>query len=433
MATVKQIIDEFCYRTGLPTVSSYVTNTTSTTAQQYVSLLRFVGESLLSKPYAWAVLKRSWMFVTQVNCRNYPMPGDFYRMLESTAWDSFNQWPMRGPISDYNYAIRSLAIVSLQTRKGFRDIGKTDTIFHGRVINEYNSNSDMYFEIDPAGANETNLCQYEYISKNWAIPKKWVYNTAYTTASPDVVSVNGNIYTCTTNGTSTTLGNPPPTVKNGFGQDGNSIWLNVVKSNWASTTTYAAGTYVMTSAFRYYLCTTGGTSSGVEPTSETNPVTDGTVTWENLTVPIWTSQTQYEYGDYVQNSTSHELYLNVSRVSDSSTSISGNYIPAWSYNTSTQVWQQTDGTVVWAHSPAAYSLRADTDLILFDDDIMVDGLSWAYLRMKGLEYTDKRNEWEDSVRSAAGRANGPTRINAADEFGDQFGMWPNTPAGSWDV
>lgn len=427
--TVKQVIDEFCYRNNIPTKSAYATGTDATSLQ-YVSLLKYIGEQLLSQPYAWVALKRSYMFVTQTNVRLYPLPGDFHRMCESTPFDSSNQWPMRGPISDYNYTIRSLALVSLQTRKAFRNIGKINGIIHSRIVNEYQPNSQMYMETDPAGANEVNLLQLEYISKNWILPKNWAYATAYTTAAPDLVNVQGNVYRCITNGTSVALPAIPPTLNGAVGSDGNSQWLFVVYSSWVTATVYSVGNYVKTSANRYYICTTGGTSAS-EPTAETSDVTDGTVIWDYIDAPAWAANTQYTGGDYV--SSGAYLYLNLSYFSDSSNSVSGKYAPAWFYNQTTQKWTIPDGTAVWTWDQQEFTLTADTDIVMFDKDLLVDGMSWAYLRSKGMSYEDIRRDWEADVQSAAGRANGPIRINAADSFDEAYDVWPLTPSGNWPV
>lgn len=432
MATVKQIIDEFCYRNNIPTKSAYATGTDAASLQ-YISLLKYIGDYLLGEPFAWAALKRSFLFVTQTNVRNYPLPGDFYKMLESTPWDSSNQWPMRGPISDYNYAVRSLGLVSLQSRKAFRNIGKINGIIHTRIVNEYQPNSQMYLETDPAGDNETNLLQLEYISKNWVLPKNWAYATAYTNSAPDIVNVNGNVYRCITNGTSAANTSIPPTLNNGVGTDGNAQWLHVVCATWTATTAYSVGAYVKTAGGKYYICTEGGTSGGSDPTAETDDVIDGTVTWDYISATAWAANTEYEGGDYVTSGS--YLYMNLSFFSDGSTAISGKQAPAWFYNQTTQKWTIPDGAgaLVWTWDQQEYTLAADTDIVMFDSDLMVDGMTWSYLRSKGLEYQDARQDWESAIRSAAGRANGPTRINAADCWDDAFENWPLTPIGSWPV
>ena len=304
MATVLSLIQQFCYRSNLPAPSTVV-GVTSPAELQYLSLFKFIGDNLRNRPFNWPQLKRTYEFNTQTDVRNYQMAGDFYRLLESTPWDQSNQWPMRGPISDYNFQIRSLAIVSLQTRKAFRIFGPSGYLYN---TSPYSQRSAGYFEIDPAGQNDTDTLQFEYVSANWCWPRDWVTATAYTAG--DIRSGVANLYIATSSGTS-----------------------GATRPNWTS-----------------------GSGS------------DGTVTWKVYTEP--------------------------------------------------------------------YVISNDSDFCLFDDDLIIEGMRWAYLDAKGLEpaqASQKRQDWEMMVRSAMGRTNGPTRINAADEFGDQWGPWPYTPPGGWDV
>lgn len=426
-STVKTILDEACKRSNIPVPSTYVGNGNQT-ATQMLSLFKETGDYIRGHPFDWPQLKRSFMFTTQTNCRSYPLPGDFYRCLESTPWDSTNQWPMRGPISDYNFAIRTLAIVSLQVRKAFRFLGRANTIYHNRTINEYNTNADAYIEVDPPGQNEITLLQYEYISKNWALPPSWQPNTAYSSATPSYVNVNGIVYKCTQSGTSiTTL--IPPNVINGVGQDGNSIWLNVITAAWGATTAYSPGDYVSNGG-NYYLCTTGGTSAGSGgPTGTNSSITDGTVTWGYVTAAAWAAETSYGLGTYA--TANSKLYLNLARTSDASFVYSGKTAPAWSYSNS--LWIQADASTQWAYQFAAYSILTDNDICLFDDNLMIEGICWMILRARGAQYQDRRQDWDGSIRAEANRLDAPIRVNAADEFGDQFGEFPSTPPGSWGV
>lgn len=266
-----------------------------------------IGDNLRNRPFSWPQLKRGYTFTTLTDERNYQLPGDFYRLLESSQWDTTNKWPLRGPISDYNFNVREFAVVSLQTRKAFRVIGPTSYLFSTAP---YSQRSAGYFQIDPAGQNDTDELFLGYLSCNWVWPKDWVANTAYSVGN--IRSGNGN----------------------------------------------------------YYICTTSGTSGTTRPSVTTGTETDGTVVW-----------TVY-----------HEPYL----VSSSNTNLS------------------------------------DDDLCLFDDDVMIEGMRWAYLQSKKLDYSQERADWEQMVKSSMARFNSPVRISAADEFADYFD-WPNVPPGSWNV
>lgn len=305
MATVLQIIQNFCYRINQPAPSSI--GTTDPATRQYLSLFQFIGDNLRNRPYQWPQLKRGYTFATTTGERRYQLPGDFYRLLESSQWDLTNKWPMRGPISDYNFAVREFAVVSLQTRKAYRIIGPNTYIYS---TSPRTQQSRGWFEIDPAGQNDTDEVFLGYLSMNYVWPQDWVANTAYSPGARR--SGDGNVY------------------------------------------------YTVA----------GGTSGTTRPSWESGSGSDGGVTWL----------------------VDHEPYI----VAPTETALSS------------------------------------SDLCLFDDDLMIEGMRWAYKRAKGLDYQQERSDWENMVKSAYARFNGPVRINMADEFGDYFD-WPNIPPGSWNV
>lgn len=280
---------------------------TSPTELQYLSLFKFVGDNLRNRPYQWPQLKRAYTFTTQTGVRNYQLPGDFYRILESSQWDETNQWPLRGPISDFNFNVREFAVVSLQTRKAFRLIGPTNYLFSTAP---YSQRSQGYFEIDSAGQNNTDELFLGYLSCNWLWPKDWAASTVYATG--DVVT--------------------------GVGQT--------------------------------YIYTTGGTSGTTRPSFTSGTAADGTGT-----LALW-----------------REVYS----------------------------------------ADPSNALLDDDAVCLFDEDLMIEGMRWAYLRAKGIDYTQERQDWEQQVKSSFARFNGPQRINLADEMGDYY-EWPNVPPGSWNV
>ena len=306
MSTLKEIIRNFCHRVNIPPPTTIV-GSSSPAENQYLSLFKFIGDNLRNRPYQWPQLKRGYYFNTVSGVRQYQLPGDFYRILDSSQWDVGNQWPMRGPISDYNFAVREFAVVSLQTRKAFRLIGPTQYLYSTAP---YMQRSQGWFEIDPPGDTASDQLFLGYVSCNWLWPKSWIATTAYVLG--DVVSGNGYVY----------------------------------------------------------ICTTAGTSGTTRPSVPTGTVVDGTVTWT--------------------------VYIEPFDASAENTKLS------------------------------------DNDICLFDDDLMIEGMRWAYLRAKGLDYQQERSDWEQQLKSAFARFNGPVRINMADEFGDYFD-WPNVPAGSWSV
>lgn len=310
MATIKELIQNFCYRTNITAPSAYA-GISQPAPQQYLSLFQFIGDNLRNRSFQWPELKRGYTFTTATNVSQYQLPGDFYRILESTQWDTTNKWPMRGPISDYNMAVRQFAVVSLQTRKAYRLIGARNYLYN---TSPYVQRSAGFFEIDPPGQDNSDTLFMGYISCNWIWPRDWVTTTSYSVG--DIRSGNGYVYIAL-----------------------NSATSGSTRPNWTTGNAYD-----------------GGGTSGVQ--------------WQVYTEP----------------------YLAV---------------------------------------PGNAALN-DSDICLFDEDIMIEGMRWAYKRAKGQDYTVERQDWEEMVKGAFARFNGPMRINTSDEFGDYFD-WPNVPPGDWNV
>jgi len=307
VSTIKEILQNFCHRINVPAPSSFV-GISQPAQQQYLSLLQFVGDNLRNRPYQWPQLKRGYKFNTATGVRNYQLPGDFYRILESSQWDVGNNWPMMGPLSDAAFTFSEFAIVSLQTRKGYRLIGPTQYLYSTAP---YSKRSRGWFQIEPAGVNNTDELFLGYVSCNWVWPRDWVASTAYSLG--DVRAGNGYVY----------------------------------------------------------IVTTAGTSGTTRPSVATGTQTDGTVTWT-----VYTE-------DYP--------------------------------------------------CQAANAKLNDGDQILFDEDLMIEGMRWSYLRSKGLDYQQERSDWEAQCKSAFARFNGPVRINVARDLNDALGLWPLAPEGSWSV
>lgn len=307
MSTIKQIIQEFCYRINQPAPTSIV-GSSAPMERQYLSIFKKIGDDLRNRPFDWPQLKRTYTFTTAIDVRRYHLPGDFYRILESTQWDITNRWPLRGAISDFAFTYREFAVVSLQTRKAYRLIGPTQYLYS---TSPYTKRSKGVFEIDPAGSTDTDQLIMGYVSGNWIWPKDWVANTSYAAGS----IVSGDGYT--------------------------------------------------------YITEAGGTSGSTRPNWDTGTDSDGSVDWT-----VWTE-------DYSCDSANTHL--------------------------------------------------SDDDLCQFDDDIMIEGMIWAYKKLTNDDYQQLRLDWEESIKGAYARFDGPKRINMADTLSDGGEDWPLTPPGNWDV
>ena len=297
MATVSALLNKFCDRVLINREASYVGSSTPA-ARQYVSLLEFICSELLKRG-DWITLKRVYTFTTQTGVSNYQNPGDFWRPLRGTQYSVNNQMPLAGPISNGEMALQTYGITASGPYAKFQFNGAQGYVFN---TSPYSQTSAGYFQISPAGTNNTDQNVIAYISKN-------------------------------------------------------TVW----PTNWLASTGYLAGVKV-TGINNIYICTTAGTSGTTRPSVLTGTVVDGTVTWT--------------------------------------------------------VYNET------------YPISADTDICLFDDELVVEGMRWAYWRAKKQDYGQEKSDWDDSVKVGLGRQNGAILVNAA---GMDSAELPNVPDGSWSV
>lgn len=308
MATVLSVIQGFCQRLNIPAPSAIV-GVEKPAQQQYLELLRKIGDNLRNRPINWPQLKRPHYFNTETDVSIYQLPGDFYRLLLSDQWDVTNQWPLVGPVSDFNMALRQFAVIGVQAQKAFRLVGPNGYLFS---TSPYNQRSAGTFEINPAGANDTDQLFLGYMSANWVWPQDWVASTVYAAGS----------------------------IRSGDG-------------------------YV-------YITTAGGTSGSTRPNWSSGSDSDGSVTWTVYKEPYACS--------------------------------------------------------------ASNAALTDSDFILFDEDLVIDGLVWAYKQAKGQDFIDLKTDWELSIKAAAARFDAPSRVNLGDCLADVFNDGiPLIPPGSWSV
>lgn len=92
----------------------------------------------------------------------------------------------------------------------------------------------------------------------------------------------------------------------------------------------------------------------------------------------------------------------------------------------------TDGTCEWVPYHEPYPISADTDFVILDDNLFIEGLRWAWYESKQQFDMSQRLEakWRSNVRSALGRQNGATVISAAYDMQSTFD-WPVVPVGGW--
>lgn len=84
---------------------------------------------------------------------NYPLPADFERIVDNTAWDRTRYWNMRGPLSPQQwqlYKSSSIGQASIQRRWRITQQSGVD-----------------YFSLNPTPTDNVSLLVFEYVSNSW--------------------------------------------------------------------------------------------------------------------------------------------------------------------------------------------------------------------------------------------------------------------------
>ena len=423
MATVLQVLDEFCDRINQPRESAYVTGTTPA-ARQFTSLFKFIGDELLDYQNGWPQLKRIHKFKTYAGIANYQLPGDFLRPLTGTQWGATNQVPMAGPLSNERLAFQTYGVNIASPFAGFQINGPQG---YKITTTPYTQYSAGYFQISPPGQDSETESVIQYISSNYVWPLNWVANTAYT--SGNIRTVHDEMWICTTSGTSSnTTGGQYPV----YGWDNNVYWEPIL--TYVASELYFVGQLVFGSG-NVYQVTTGGKSSAGTPSVSSGSETLGTVVFEFVSTPsTWVAGTTYEADDYVANAAGTLAWKCIVE------GVSGLYEPKFFISLITSIQAPpllmkkcNDGTAVWTLYREPYTPTADTDFVLLDSSLFVEGMRWAWYQAKKQDYLDLQKSWERNVKVALGRHNGPCIISAAGDVNgtDQWPVvgqsWSNIP------
>lgn len=205
MQNLLGLIQTIAQRVGLPSPSTVIGN-----ADRNVSLLlgkmAEAGHKLRDE-HDWPEIQKEFTFSLVDGQAAYQLPDDFNSQIFQTLWNRTSQWPLLGPISpeqwqQYKSGIPLLGIYERYRVKGW------DT-------------KQLFIDPIPDSSHNGDTCVLEYVSKTWIRPANaWAASTAYTAGQ--YVYHEGNVYKCTTNGTSSTTG---PSHKIGTASDNTTAWL----------------------------------------------------------------------------------------------------------------------------------------------------------------------------------------------------------------
>lgn len=407
--TALQVIQTIGKEVNVPFPSS-IANATSPDTLQLITLYEATGRGL-RQAKCWPELKRGLFINTQFNVQAYSLPNDYFCSLLDTFWDTTNKWKMSGPLTDSQFNQLLWGYAAFSNREYVRFFGMPGT---------------NQFQVQPPPGTTSLALYFEYISRNWLSPAMWVTGATYVgNTTPVYVNSFGNIYKYT--GTSAMAGAAPMNMARGTGQDGQVFWTFAPFTSWTTATAYNAGA-IVTNGGNFYICTTTGFSGGGGGPTGTGStaITDGTVIWSYIATTGWASQTAYARGVYV--TTGGRLYLcSNPNIASNTVFYSGSVDPTWTLTT------VSDGTIVWTWQDISYeNVISDTDFSVFDDELMLLGVKWRWLREHGEDFSDVQQEYQAKVDYAQARWQGSRKITFGACGVIPAGLDPNIQEGNFN-
>ena len=190
MTTVLEILQDACQEIGIPAPANFTA--TDTNSLQLYALFRNV-HTYLRNQRIWPQMKSTHEFTLEADRQFYPLPQNFFAALLGTQYDKNTKFPMVGPLSDSQFAMRQYGLAGFSPFPAFRVFGPDS--------NPHSAGGQ--FEVWPKPTAPGDTIVFEYQWRNIFLPQNWQPSTAYT--SGQYVNANGNIYQCTTSGTSGTV------------------------------------------------------------------------------------------------------------------------------------------------------------------------------------------------------------------------------------
>lgn len=403
--TILDIAKECSRQLQIPVPSAFVTATSNNQVLLKSMIYKTIEE--LRDEYDWPELTRQHLFKTISGVAAYPLPGDYDRRINETLWNRSQNWPLIGPIDPILWQQYKSGFFTTLPRQRFR--------VKGIDINQF------YIDPTPSDSDGDQQMVYEYISDSAIRPPAWVANTAYTTAN--YVFYNGLILKCSSNGTSANNGQPPV-----WGIDNTVYWDSV--PNYQTSQVYYYGQYVHANS-NVYKVTTPGLSSAGTPSVSSGSETLGTVVFEFQSTPTaWAGGTEYSVGDFVSEIVGIQTFY----YRCSTAGISGRLGPKFVSSLSTTTGYPpnlttdriTDGTATWTVYKDSYTeFLLDTDEVVLNNDMIVEGAVWRFLRAQRLAYEDLQQSAQTKVDACKTKLEGTETLSVSLKSGYPWaiGVW----------
>lgn len=131
-------------------VSTQAVGSTDEIAQGLLALANATGRDLVRRA-EWGALVTLATMPTAANQSDYPLPTDYFRMVDDTVWDLSTHWSVGGPLSPAadRFIRSSLVGVSAIWRR-FRLVGRS-------------------IRLTPTPVDASGMIVFEYLSRNWCL------------------------------------------------------------------------------------------------------------------------------------------------------------------------------------------------------------------------------------------------------------------------
>ena len=403
---ILQLVTSACYRANAQTVPTTLVSPSNAGDRQLLHLVYSVCEELRALR-CWPQLKRTFKLRLVAGQERYDLPADFYSLLPFTQYDSANRWPTMGPMTDVAWNFQTQGNDFTGNERAFR--------LFGYGVGQVQVNPI------PAAADASTVISFDYVSKSFLQPPAW---TASESVAQNIWRNAGGILYKKLTASSHTTGTLRPSMEFGEGQDGSVRWLAFTPTAFTGVAVWHPGDY-FTAGGRLYCVTVGGTSAAAAPTSTTEGVdlTSGTITYRYFAAPAYAAETAFDTGDHILGAGSQYYRCVVGGITGKASE------PLW---TPTQV---NDSTVLWTFQNVAYEeVIGDTDLCVFDEELVIAGLRAKLFQARGLGASDLVETFEKMKRTAMGRWHVGKVIDMAD-CGEDGVIYPtiNWTGGNWTV
>ncbi len=405
--TILDIAKECSRQLQITVPSAFVTSTSNNQVLLKAMIYKTIQD--IRDDYDWPELQREHLFKTISGQPSYPLPLDFDRRINETLWNRSQNWPLIGPIDPILWQQYKSGFITTLPRQRYRVKGI--------------SNNQFFIDPTPSDDDGNQEMVYEYISETAIRPVAWAASTAYTTAS--YVFSNGLILKGQTNGTSNATAGLPPV----YGVDNTVVWDPI--PDYVASQVYYEGMYVYANS-KVYQVTTAGLSSAGSPSVSSGSQTVGTVVFEfQSDASAWVGGTAYSSGDYA-SANSHAYKA-------TSNGISGRLAPKFyivygAVTTSTGIIAPPTltkriadgaGALVWDVYEASYNaFTADTDEVLLNNDMIIDGAVWRFLQAERLAYDDLREAAERKVDMCKTKKEGAEVLSVSGRYNYPWAIGP---------